>query len=358
MNSQRHLPYLDGWRGTAIITVLLSHFVATFYGAGTYGVELFFVLSGYLISGILFIDRMPLGNFFKRRIARIYPAFLFYVMVMYVYARYGSQNAYAVPWDELFFTLTFLRTYLPVNNSIWSELWPIGHLWSLNVEEHSYIWLGGGAFFGRHFKLPQFDGGFIFVTLAITAACTVLYASLPQDPSQSPWHLRTECAAFGLLASAGYRVARDRFAFLQKKLPGFAAPLLLILSVVFYSENHLLGAVSLITPLCLALAINHVGETYAALLKLLSWAPLCWFGLCSFSLYLWQQPFYTAEVMRPEPWAVNAGRAIFSAVAAFHIPFAEEMTGCLVIALITAIGAASYYVIEKPCRGYLTRKWN
>jgi peptidoglycan/LPS O-acetylase OafA/YrhL len=356
MSSQAHLLYLDGWRGAAIITVLLSHFVGTFLGAGTFGVELFFVLSGYLISGILFIDRVPLKSFFKRRISRIYPAFLFYLAAMYVYARYGSQNHYAVSLEELFFTLTFLRTYLPVDNSIWSELWPIGHIWSLNVEEHSYIWLGCGSFFCRRFKLPRLDWLFIFASLLASCACVLLYAGYPETMVQSPWHLRTECAAVGLLAAAAYRITRYRFAILQKTPPRFFAPILLAIGIFFYSENDLLGAVSLITPICLALALNHLGETYSFILKFLSLAPLRWFGLCSFSIYLWQQPFYTA-VMHREPWAVNIGQTVFSAIANAHIPFAEEVTGYLVLIPIIIIGATSCYAIENPCRRYLNKRW-
>ena len=55
------IPALDGWRGVAILTVLLSHFVLVFQGAGTFGVEIFFALSGYLISDMIFFQRMPLN---------------------------------------------------------------------------------------------------------------------------------------------------------------------------------------------------------------------------------------------------------------------------------------------------------
>ena len=67
-----NLPYLDGWRGLAIVLVLQSHFGLG--GGGRLGVALFFALSGYLMGGLLFVRKPPLRQFWRRRVARIVPA--------------------------------------------------------------------------------------------------------------------------------------------------------------------------------------------------------------------------------------------------------------------------------------------
>ena len=85
-------PHYDGWRGMAIAVVLLSHFINILgLYAGKFGVAAFFVLSGALMSSILFVKRIPLATFYKRRISRIFPVFFIYVSSVYFYAYLTSS---------------------------------------------------------------------------------------------------------------------------------------------------------------------------------------------------------------------------------------------------------------------------
>ena len=134
----RHIDYLDGWRGLAIALVLQAHFFTLpGFKSGRFGVDVFFVLSGFLMSRILFVKRVPLAIFYKRRISRILPAFLLYVAVVYgaAYALNRTKK------DNVLWTITFLRTYLPANSDAFNADIPISQLWSLNVEEHCYVFL-------------------------------------------------------------------------------------------------------------------------------------------------------------------------------------------------------------------------
>ncbi len=133
-----HVGFLDGWRGLAIALVLYDHFFPSMRttNVGRMGVDIFFCLSGLLMSNILYVQRVPLARFYKRRISRIIPVFLLFVSV-----------TFAVHWlmtgefsgTELLATATFLRTYVPEQPGIWESSLPIEHLWSLNVEEHCYV---------------------------------------------------------------------------------------------------------------------------------------------------------------------------------------------------------------------------
>src|SRR5690606_14066044 len=102
---------------------------------GRLGVDLFFVLSGLLMSRILYERRVPLKTFYWRRASRILPVFFLFIASMFTLAQVRELDW---PTIEVIASLAFLRTYFP-DVSIWQSAVPIGHLWSLNVEEHAYI---------------------------------------------------------------------------------------------------------------------------------------------------------------------------------------------------------------------------
>src|SRR6185437_5220298 len=120
-------PYLDGWRGLAILLVLIAHYWHVRVPViGRMGVDLFFVLSGLLMSHILFEKRMPIAKFYRRRISRILPVFLLFVATAWIgWSHRGAS------WQELVTTLTFTRTYY-THPMILHSLLPAQNLWSLN----------------------------------------------------------------------------------------------------------------------------------------------------------------------------------------------------------------------------------
>ena len=90
--------YLDGWRGMAIALVLQGHFFPlSGFESGYLGVDIFFCLSGLLMSRILFVQRVPLATFYKRRISRIFPVFLLFVVLVYGTALLAGQPS---TWPE------------------------------------------------------------------------------------------------------------------------------------------------------------------------------------------------------------------------------------------------------------------
>lgn len=206
----KNIPYLDGWRGVAIIFVLIGHFSPPIAGHtmrnfGSLGVALFFVLSGFLMGQILFLKGSPLSNFFARRIIRIVPTLWIYITVTYFYTRYFSPNLYAASLAELLSAYLFLSTYIPENVSLWSDLWPIGHLWSLNIEEHCYIYLALGTVLISKSKGCLNRKLFLVGSVLVVAMVTYLYIrGLLHSAVASPWKIHTEVASLGLLASAAY----------------------------------------------------------------------------------------------------------------------------------------------------------
>jgi peptidoglycan/LPS O-acetylase OafA/YrhL len=146
--SDRHFPLLDGWRGLSIIAVLLGHFFPLPYiNMGRFGVEMFFVLSGYLMAEMLFFRNCALPSFFKRRIFRVWPALFMFVMSVW----YLSSFFLTVPVSSeivlscLTFTYNYAHSYL--EDSVF-----VNHIWSLCIEEHIYMVLAIVAYLARKYK--------------------------------------------------------------------------------------------------------------------------------------------------------------------------------------------------------------
>lgn len=313
----KHIPYLDGWRGLAILLVLIGHFFEL--PASRLGVEVFFVLSGMLMSRVLFVAKLPLGTFYRRRCARILPVYFLFLATMFLSA---LTIAPPIAAKQFFYNSIFLASYMPAE-TVRSVL-PLTHLWSLNVEEHSYIFLSLIALVSRNLRVAR---------LALTAAALAcigsyaIYANLAGGNNLSIF--RTECAAFPLLASAAL------YLWLQDMNRTHMRILLVVacfgcVACILVSRK-LGGSVALdyvAKPLCLAFVINTMSSAPALAIRALSMGWLRWFGVCSYSLYLWHPPIQElANAMSLPHW--------------------------LAFAIAVALGALSFYFFETPMRNII-----
>lgn len=324
------IDYLDGWRGLAISLVLAAHFAGVnSVDAGRFGVDVFFVLSGLLMSRILFVERTPLSLFYKRRISRILPVFLLFAAVVYVGGYLRDRH---FTGEEVLSTVAFLRTYLPVAPSIWDADVPVGHLWSLNVEEHCYVVL---SLLAACIVSVRRNALALFTVAFVTLVAWLCYVRMADAPKN--FELRTECAATCLMLSAGYYLVRDRFAgYVQ----GWMPPAALLLAALCYSRLAIVPwwSSALVAPFCLAFAVNHLGRSARPFLAVFHWAPLRMLGTWSYSIYLWQQPFYEAT------------KAVAPGDSQHGIP-----TGLALVAAM-AVSLVSFYCFERPTRTWLNAR--
>lgn len=321
MASSQRIDYLDGWRGLAILVVLVAHFGhLERTNLGLFGVELFFVLSGLLMARILYEQRMPIGEFYRRRIARIFP--LFYLFIFTILVVEWARGAH-VGWKEALSLSTFTRTYV---GYVFNDPFPVHHIWSLNVEEHCYLLLALIA---------------LSAVLRRRAALTLIALSMLTFVAIGLHHLLqgharlylydTECAATGLLLSAGYRLLHRRV-----QVPSWAPLAALALAPWFYlpttpaASTMQLAAQLAVPPFLLAFAVNHLGSSPAWFLNLLRARWLRLLGVISFSVYMWQQPLY-----------LNSNR----------FPWHSAVVCALLI------GAGSFYWYESPVRRWLNAHW-
>ena len=312
VNRLGHVPALDGLRGVAIIAVSGIHFFGL--SGGFFGVDLFFVLSGFLITTLLLEDASEnllaaLGRFYRRRARRLFPALG--VLVIVCVPLVGLITAVEAC---LYFSNVIAATTGPL--SPFRNL-PLNHLWSLAEEEQFYlVWPVALLIFAR--RAPRTT---IARTLAALFLALVLYRSALaiSGASWSRLYFAPDTHADGLVLGCLIGVWRPR---LSSWVPWAALAVTLGFFVVGVqtSANWLMFGMPCF-EICAALLVIGAVDGYA---RFLAWRPLVWLGLISYSLYLWQQPArYIAGGQQPS-WRA------------------------LPLALLLAIG--SYYLIEKRFR--------
>ncbi len=318
-----HLDYLDGWRGLAIAFLLIGHFIKVpGINFGEIGVSLFFVLSGHLMGKILFLQNTPIPTFYKRRISRIIPAHLFFISTI---VTYFSIFDIKINWPEVITAALFINNYFP--GSLGNNEMPFGHIWSLSVEEHSYILLSLCALFARKNK----NSKIILITLTTLSGffCWIYWINQSEINVHRNW-MRTEIASFGILSSASLLLTIHKIKL--PKIHWLTYPTLLGIGITMHWWSIPKPIATTVGVGSMALCVNLLHSAPEVIKKLLSFKPLTYLGTWSFSIYLWQQPFY---------------------LTTYH----DNFPTFLAILLSITAGILSYYLIENPIRSYLNHRW-
>jgi peptidoglycan/LPS O-acetylase OafA/YrhL len=328
------IPSLDGLRGISIAFVLFSHLAGTggfpvsaasanTWSLGSFGVTVFFVISGFLITGLLLeeldrTDRIRLGRFYFRRTLRIFPPYFALLGALLVAEAIGWIALH--PGDAL-----HAATY--TSNYHLERSWYVGHTWSLAVEEQFYLlWPAVLVLAGTRRAL-------------FLAAATVLVVPLVR---LAEWELfrsagygvghRFETIADAIAVGCVLACARPWLHRFEPYMRLLRSPLFVLVPVLALAGNmmhdHPLIAFAVgitVMNVCLALCLDwcvtfHEGRVG----RVLNATPLVFVGWISYSLYLWQQPFLN--------------RASQAALAQFPLN----------IVLTIAAALASYYLIERP----------
>ena len=138
-----HRPELDGLRALAVLLVIASHLALPYLGGGWVGVDVFFVLSGYLITSILVRDfertsSIGLSRFYIRRVLRLYPALLTMLLVCMIwYRQFGENDTFAGYLHTAAYSAFYLQDF--VSGYTGNSHGGLGFTWSLALEEQFYI---------------------------------------------------------------------------------------------------------------------------------------------------------------------------------------------------------------------------
>jgi peptidoglycan/LPS O-acetylase OafA/YrhL len=332
-----HVPSLDGLRAISIAAVLFTHFIAP-RGPGGYGVFLFFIISGFLITRLLFAEQkiraVNIKDFYLRRFFRLYPVLLVFTLIAICisYIRYRHLSL-----DEAFAALFYYSNFLIVHKELTGAPWRFEAFqvfWSLSIEEHFYLFFPVIFFFlrradriiilsisvivictaaryGMASAYPELIGTHYFGMLTQyridSIALGVLLAAMCEVPAGQRLVMLADrywvlAIAFAVLA-AGFILLRDPALKTALRWPMLGFPLLVMIAAVVFSPRH-------------RLAITMLNHPFAV-----------WTGKLSYSLYVWH---------------MLAGYAA-------HSIFSNAIIGTIcAIFFAYLFAAASYYFIEQP----------
>lgn len=290
---------IDGLRALAVIPVVLFHFGFDAFSGGFVGVDVFFVISGFLITSILFREisagRFSFVDFWARRARRIIPALSVVILAtlamgwLLLTAKDFSELGRTVRYQSLFISnILFMREHGYFEPA--SDLKPLLHTWSLAVEEQYYIFFPLIMVvlirFFRHWRWILL--GLLLVSFGLNIACiehkpAFTFFSLPTRA----WELL--CGAMLAVLPVPKRAVRPWV----YQLVGLAGMVAVLLAVFTFDRATVFPGWAALLPVLGTTALIWSGaQGPGPAARLLSLRPLVWVGLLSYSLYLWHWPVY------------------------------------------------------------------
>lgn len=311
---------LDGLRGVSIVLVLLGHLTGTrgfpqwwtpMAGLAHIGVLAFFVLSGFLITSLLMAEQLgtrgiSLRRFYLRRLLRIVP--VAYVYIGVVAALAAARLTKLAPHDVPF-ALFFLMDYHP------DRAWPLGHLWSLSVEEQFYLlWPPALAFLGP----TRARQAICALLLLISLGGMLLEVFLPGRPRLLRFPVGAESVATGCLLALTWGRLKNHGVLASV---WFSVALVVAVAAQIHLWNipRTLPGLGLAINFLLALfVLRCIVRPEQRLTRLLASRVLSTIGTFSYSLYIWQELFL--DRMAPSSvFPLNLLMAIATAMASYWL---------------------------------------
>jgi peptidoglycan/LPS O-acetylase OafA/YrhL len=380
-----YLPGLDGMRALAVVAVMVYHANPDWLVGGYLGVEIFFVISGYLITLLLIAEKertasVDMRNFWLRRARRLLPALYTMLLAVAIWTSLFDRDALGKLRGDLVAAVLYVANWF----QIWSgagytdanEFAPLRHLWSLAVEEQFYlIWplvmialLRGGTR-----RIADISRWLVVAALAITAVTALVYVPGPigtpdvtpdaywtifgRDVSIFSWsYLGTFSRASGLLLGAAFAMVWRPVAVMRGPLRTKGRLLDVVALGGFVILAFLTWQMWLVGPdganpwvfrggflVCAVATLMMIaGVTHhrAATSRVLSVPVLLWIGTRSYGLYLYHWPIY--QIMR--------------GVAGVPLSLAQFVVAMVLTGVVTEL---SYRFVETPIRtGTLRDSWH
>jgi peptidoglycan/LPS O-acetylase OafA/YrhL len=340
--SAKYRPDVDGLRAVAVLAVFFFHAGFGACPGGFVGVDVFYVISGYLITLILVRelqeDKFSIVSFYERRMRRIFPA-LFMVLLFCI----AAGAVLFDPSEMIAFGKTLIATTLFVSNVyFWHSAHPLGyfdkavssqallHTWSLSVEEQFYLF-----FPVTLYLLYRWRKGHVHVwliALAVLSFAFNLWATQHRPVMAFYWIMPRawELLAGALLALKILPILENRIA---REFAGIVGLGMIVTAASLRIENKSFPGYIVLLPCVGAWLTMYAGEGGRCLVRsALSFRPLVFIGVISYSLYLWHWPIIVFSRHLPIQIPVNA-----------EIPF--------VLISSVAMAFLSFEYIERPFRG-------
>src|SRR5215831_8803880 len=358
---QRYMPGLDGLRALAVLAVVAYHLNLGWAPGGLLGVGVFFTLSGYLITDLLLSQwettgRMRLADFWRRRARRLLPALFVMLGVVAAWVTLldrsrlpvirgavASSAAYVSNWWLIAQHSSYFARFAPPM--------PLGHLWSLAVEEQFYLiwpwllWLMLRLARRRHGLHPRLAWATLLLAFISAAAMAVLY-----QPGYDPTRIYdgTDTRAFAVLIGASLAfvwpsrlLGDDVTETARWILDGIGSAGLVVIAVLIwhttqYSAFLYRGGMVLLS-VGTAMVVGAAASPASRLGVVLGWRPLRWVGVRSYGIYLWHYPIIVLTT--PADGRESVVREVLQVAAAI------------------GVAALSWRFVEEPIRHGAIGRW-
>lgn len=288
---------IDGLRAVAVLAVILAHTGLGWLPGGFAGVDVFFVISGFLITGIILRDlergSFGFGSFYARRARRIFPALFVMLAVTSVLAwalllpseikDFSASVFFSVLFLSNGYFIDFMDYFAPSAYSV-----PLLHTWSLAIEEQFYLVFPLVAFVvWRRFG---FTGLWMAVALLLVASFALSEWGWRNEPRANYFFSPSRFWEILLGAAAALWMARRK---LPPRAPLAAMGLgAILLSFLIFDETTPFPSVHTLLPTLGTVLVLLFAGGQGGVARVLCWSPLRFLGLVSFSAYLWHQPVF------------------------------------------------------------------
>jgi peptidoglycan/LPS O-acetylase OafA/YrhL len=332
MAERAYRPALDGLRAVAVVGVIGYHLGHRWLPGGFLGVDLFFVLSGYLITGLLLDEyarrgRISFATFYARRSRRLLPALVLVLVAVATGVRWLEP---AWHWSDrrgdLLATLCYVANwhFIATDQSYFAEFAaqsPLRHAWSLAIEEQFYlVWPVLIALCLRYARrwLPA-----VLTVGAVASAVAMMVMYAEENPTRA--YAGTDARAQQLIIGALLAVCAVRSARWAAitAIAATVASIALVATVRDSGGFYYRGGATLVALVFAGLLYAVDNAPRSPLTRLLGLAPVAWCGRISYGLYLWHWPI---------------------------LLFFPQLPAVAVVVVVFGLATASYYLVERPVR--------
>jgi len=338
MSTVKYRPEIDGLRALAVMSVAIFHINKAFLPGGFIGVDIFFVISGFLITSIILREDdsniFKLTSFWLRRVKRIAPALI--VTTLFVLL-FGRLTLYGPAINDLggqgiASLLSYANiSYWIIAGNYWGESaenLPLLHTWSLSVEEQFYLFFPWITILSLKFYKKNIF--WIYIAFTFTSFFLFLYGA-QFKPAATFYLLPTRAWELGAGSICAFIFTKNGSAYKANRILSLTGLLSILLSFIFLGTNEEISSLIVIPVIGTSLILLFANNSNNTVNHILSFSPIVYIGKISYSLYLWHWPilFFFHQLDRD----YNQYFHVFAALA-----------------LIFFFSILSYHLIELPFR--------